>query len=143
MNFVIHKHIGPTHSHGLWSIEQRHVYCGPLYWVEMLAAVAKELLDARWPPYAWEEKGGIPFAPLYSVVVNRARDNHYSIRCGSKFLDGLCSDEALGFIAAYTLTDGEKQFFGGLKSYAQWAGSPWNNHRKIAGLITYQPEHVA
>ena len=142
MNFTIHKHLDRTYRDGVYTIDRDGKTCGPLVYAEMLGVVAKLLLQAKWPPYPFEEPAAVRLGPVYSLHV-ALTDRFYTVRREGMFLDSMGGDETLGFIAAYTLTDGAKQLFGGMRTYEQWAGLCWNCDRPIAGLITHQPEHVA
>lgn len=141
--FTIHKHVGPYAHGGWWTVERGNTVCGPLHYSEMLGVVAKILLQAKFPPYPFEPKKHSPLAPLYSLHVTTDNCGHYTIRRGPLFTGLFCEDEALGFIAAYTITDGERQLYRGLGTYERWSSELWNCDQEIAGLITYQPELIA
>lgn len=142
MNFTLHKHIG-----GCWSIEKPGGVLDRLAWDEMLGEVAMILMAGRPHRFSASPRPHtVVFGAIYSLRVLHVEDEWYSIRRGNRFIDRLACNEALGFIAAYTLTDGEKQLYHGLQTYEQWLnGCRWNRdrQREIAGLITYQPELVA
>ena len=135
MNFAIHKHIG-----GDWSIELADGTLSQLTWVEMLGELACLLMVGR-QHLAVPIIGLPPLAAVYSLSVKEVEPGYYTVRRAAKFIDRLTCDEALGFLAAYTLTDGAQQLFTGLMTYEQWVERfRWRRGQQIDGLLAKQIE---
>lgn len=136
------------HREGFWTLRQGLVTFDQVCWDEMLGLVARMLLNgtkltrAYWRPYE-------PLPPIeYELRVSyccpysgsKWWGDCWSLVRGDQFVGWLCATEMLGFIAAYTLTDGEKQLFRGMRTYEQWLECEGMRPRyqPVAGLLTFQ-----
>ena len=139
-NFTIHKH----HT-GTWSVEKSDCICDLLSWDEMLGEVACLLMAGKPHRHSCNfVSRQHRFGAIYSLSVTEVEPGWYTIRRASRFVDRLGCSEALAFLAAYTLTDGERQLFGGLLTYEQWVNRfRWNRERSIGGLLSLRLEEVA
>jgi hypothetical protein len=115
---------------------------------EMLGAAARLLLGSYQPWRLWNSSLWTfePKPVEWQVDIDQCDDAppwsgaHWCIYRGDEFSGELTSDETLGFLAIYCLSDGRRGLFGGLKTYQQTiAGSPWLRDRQVVALL----EHVA
>lgn len=144
MKFTIHKHVHRTnHGGGTWSIDKDTGTLSELCWEEMLGEVAMMLMAGRPHRFSATARSCSPLGSVYSLIVFECEPGWYTIRRGGRFIDRLACNEALGFIAAYTLTDGERSLFTGLQTYEEWVNHFDFRQRNIAALISYQPKLVA
>lgn len=119
---------------GWWRMRQGEHELNGLCWDEMLGCCARILInglelrsggfqDDYNPPAVWS----LRVEPILDGV-------YWTIHKGGRFIDHMTPDEALGFIAAYTLTG--REMFMGFMTYEQWARRPYRAQQEIAGLLT-------
>lgn len=137
MKFTIHHY-----RFGDYAIELDGQYFTGLCWDEMLGAVARLFYTKQAPPRPLLMYAARTAYSMSVVQVDGGR--YWTLRIGDRFCDHLQSDEALGFIAAYTLTEGKRQLYHGFQTYEQWRRRlSLGRDRAISGLLTHQPELVA
>ncbi len=142
MKFRIFK----TRKYG-WTIQQGRRMIDEMCWDELIGAVARMLLCGQQLP-ARDDATESPDAEYFLTVESVGPSSlgifaglAWTIRRDDRFIDRLTDDEALGFIAAYTLTDGERQLFIGLQTYEEWVSCfRWRRDQETAGLLTYSKD---
>lgn len=100
---------------GYWSVIADGCALPDFTWDEMLGAVARFLFCGDTPQYGCKAS---PVDIDKWVVIERVEGHWWTITKGDRFISFLGAEEALGFIAAYTLNG--RELFGGFKTYEQY-----------------------
>lgn len=140
-------------THCCWSIQQGDNVLDDLCWDEMLGGTARCLINGcDWPKSGgWSDESQDAESVVWELRVDPVQPgahrywcSDFSLSIREYFTGPLTADEAIGFIAAQTLTGCAHQLSHWMKNYEQWSRERFSRkEQKIAGLLTYQPETAA